>query len=169
VGGDEFEWPLAPAHAGGKADLRAAPLDGNTLDHTGHLMTPGGEHAWVTALHPGKRLLLGYVFKTSEYPWLQTWENYPDQGMLARGLEFGTQIFDLPRRDMITEGKKFGEFLYRWLPAKSTIESTYLMFWTRAPADFKGVEKIEVEHGRLLIQGKGASRPLVLETSLGLD
>ena len=40
-------------------------------------------------------LVLGYLFKTSEYPWLQTWENYPAQGMMARGLEFGTQAFDV--------------------------------------------------------------------------
>ncbi|MEZ5394190.1 MAG: hypothetical protein R2724_15330 [Bryobacterales bacterium] len=75
-------------------DLRAAPVDHDSLDHTGHLMTKGGPYAWVTAVHPKRGLVLGYLFKTSEYPWLQTWENYPAQGMMARGLEFGTQAFD---------------------------------------------------------------------------
>jgi hypothetical protein len=94
--GVEFEWPMAPMIAGGKADLRAAPKPSDSLDHTTHLMTER-EHAFVTALHPQKRLLLGYVFKTSESPWLQTWEHYPPQGVMARGLEFGTQAFDLSR------------------------------------------------------------------------
>ena len=138
-GGEEFEWPMAPTQSGGKVDLRAAPVDHDSLDHTGHLMTPSGEHAWVTALHPAKRLVLGYLFKTSEYPWLQTWENYPAKGMLARGLEFGTQAFDLPRRQVITENRIFGELLYRWLPAMSKIESTYLMFWAPTPEGFAGV------------------------------
>ena len=48
------------------------------------LMTVGGEKAWVTAHHPGERLLLGYIYNTAEFPWMQTWESYPKEGMLAR-------------------------------------------------------------------------------------
>ena len=106
--GVEFEWPMSPTLEGGKTDLRAAPKPSDSLDHTAHLMT-GREHAFVTALHPEKRLLLGYVFKTSESPWLQIWEHYPPEGMMARGLEFGTQAFDLSRRTVITQNKLFGE------------------------------------------------------------
>lgn len=168
-GGEEFEWPTAPTQAGGKVDLRAAPADHDSLDHTGHLMTPSGEVAWVTALHPDKKLLLGYLFKTSEYPWMQTWENYPAEGMMARGLEFGTQAFDRPRREMITQNRLFGELLYRWLPAQSTIESTFLLFWTPAPDGMKGVSKIELEGGKIRIQDDRGGKSVTLETRQRLD
>jgi hypothetical protein len=169
IGGEEFEWPMAPTQAGGKVDLRAAPADHDSLDHTGHLMTKGGPYAWVTALHPSKRLVLGYVFKTSEYPWLQTWENYPAEGMLARGLEFGTQVFDLPRRQMITDNRMFGELLYRWLPAMSKIESTYLMFWSPTPEGFAGVSSVELSGGELTLRDNRSGKTLTLPTRHTLD
>ena len=167
--GEQFEWPLAPTKAGGKVDLRAAPVDHDSLDHTGHLMTRSGKHAWVTALHPEKNLVLGYVFKTSEYPWLQTWENYPAKGMMARGLEFGTQAFDRPRREMITQNRLFGELLYRWLPAMSKIETTYLMFWAPTPEGFEGVSSVELSGGKLTIRDDRSGKTMTLPTRQTLD
>jgi len=168
AGGEEFEWPMAPLAAGGEVDLRAAPDPPNSLDHTGHLMTPSGEVAWATALHPEKNLLLGYLFKTDEFPWLQIWEHYPPEGMLARGLEFSTQIYDLPRREVISEGEKFGEPLYRWLPARSEIEATYLVFWTEVPDGMLGVSEITLEDGKLTIRDERSGKTATLETRQGL-
>ncbi len=164
VGGEEFEWPMAPTQGGGKVDLRAAPAAHDSLDHTGHLMTPSGEMAWVTALNPEKHLLIGWIYKTSEYPWMQTWENYPAEGMLARGLEFGTQAFDLPRREVITQNRLMGQLLYRWLPAQSKIESTFLVFWTPAPEGMKGVSEIKLEGGAIRIRDERGGKSLQLET-----
>jgi len=167
--GEEFDWPLAPKTAGGKVDIRSAPAEGASLDHTGHLMTPSGDYAWVTALHPEKNLIIGYVFKTSEFPWLQTWEHYPTDGVMARGLEFSTQAFDLPRRQVISENRMFGEMLYRWLPAKSTIEATYLMFFARAPDGMLGVDSIELRDGALVLEDRRSGETLSLRTQLTLD
>ncbi|MDE0101971.1 MAG: hypothetical protein OXN89_06290 [Bryobacterales bacterium] len=149
VSGAEFEWPMAPLRSGGTVDLRAAPLDSHSLDHTGHRLDPESEWAFVTALHPEKRLLLGYVFRPREFPWLQTWEHYPREGLMARGLEFGTQAFDLPRREVVTQGRLFGTLLYRWLPARSAIEAGYAMFLTRTPEGFLGVDSVEWRSGIL--------------------
>ena len=167
--GQEFDWPMAPKTGGGETDIRTAPMEGESLDHTGHLMTPSGEYAWVTALHPEKNLVIGYLFKTSEYPWLQTWENYVTDGLMSRGLEFGTQAFDLPRRQVISENRMFGEMLYRWLPAKSKIEATYLMFYAATPEGMQGVNEIELRGGRLELTDKRSGKTLTLETKLTLD
>jgi hypothetical protein len=166
--GKEFDWPMAPTVDGGSVDLRAAPTALGSGDHTGHLMTPNGEYAWVTALHPEKRLLLGYIFKTSESPWLQTWESYPTEGMLARGLEFGTQAFDLPRREVVSEGKRFGAPLFRWLPAKSKIESAYLMFLVRTPEGFRGVGDVQLREGEIEIRDQLTNQTMTLKTSARL-
>jgi hypothetical protein len=164
----EFTWPMAPTLEGALVDLRAAPNPPNSGDHTGHLMDASRPFAFVTALHPQKRLLLGYLFKPSESPWLQIWESYPPKGMMARGLEFGTQAFDLPRREVVTQNRLFGELLYRWLPAKSTIEASYLFFWTRVPEGFQGVSNIEFSGGALRIEDKRSGRTLTLPASLPL-
>ena len=131
-------------------------------------MDPAREYAYATALHPKKRLLLGYLFKTSDYPWLQIWENYPAQGMMARGLEFGSQAFDLPRRQVITQGKIFGQNLFRWLPAHSSIQGRFLMFWTRTPEGFQGVDEIEWENGKLRIEDRRSGKQVILKASLEL-
>ena len=162
LGGREFEWPLAPARGGGLVDLRAAPGESHSLDHTGHRMDPEEEWAFVTALHPRKRLLLGYLFRTSEFPWLQTWEFYPREGVMARGLEFGTQAFDLPRREVVTTGRRFGQLLYRWLPARSTITAGYLMFWTRTPEGFQGVDAATWREGALRLVDRRSGQTLSL-------
>ncbi len=164
----EFEWPMAPTVNGGSADLRAAPNPPNSGDHTGHLLDSSRPFAFVTALHPQKRLLLGYVLKPSENPWLQIWESYPPSGMMARGLEFGTQAFDLPRREVITQYSLFGQLLYRWLPAQSKIETNYLFFWTRTPEGFLGVSDIDFSGGQLRIQDSRSGQTLTLPASLPL-
>lgn len=164
--GEEFEWPLAPTVEGGTVDLRAAPTDLGSGDHTGHLVTPSGEKAWVTALHPGKRLLLGYVYNTAEFPWLQTWENYPTEGMLARGLEFGTQAFDLPRRTVISDGKLFDTPLFQWLPAESTFETSFMMFLVEVPDGFAGVGAVEVADGMITIESADGAQTVQLTASM---
>lgn len=162
---EEFEWPMAPARKGGLIDLRAAPLESHSLDHTGHRMDPDDEWAFVTALHPERRLLLGYLFRPGEFPWLQTWESYPRDRMMARGLEFGTQAFDLPRREVVTQGQIFGTPLYRWLPARSTIGASYLMFWTRTPEGFAGVDEAVWSDGVLRLRDGRSGKTVELAAS----
>ncbi len=45
---------------------------------------------WVTAATPDKNLLVGYVWKTSDYPWLHIWHGTKNGKVWAKGLEFGT-------------------------------------------------------------------------------
>src|SRR2546430_834973 len=65
-GGKDFTWPMAPAVDGKSVDLRAAPFDPHYVDHSTTLLDPSRKLAWVTALHPGKRLIFGYLFKREE-------------------------------------------------------------------------------------------------------
>ncbi len=161
----EFSWPMAPTVDGSMVDLRKTPKPPNSYDWTGYLWDRNREFAFVTALHPAKGLLLGYVFRRSEYPWMQMWEHYPPQGVLARGLEFGTQVFGRPRRDVITQNKLFGQLLYRWLPAKSQIEASFLLFWTRTTEGFQGVDEIQLREGTLYITDRRSGIMLTLRLS----
>jgi hypothetical protein len=164
----DFTWPLAPGQDGEMVDLRTTPLKPNSLDHTTSLMDTGRELVFVTALNLKQRLLLGYVFRREEYPWLQIWESYPPNMGLARGLEFGTQPFDIPRRQVIERGPMFGAPVVRWLPAKSKIGSRFLFFYTKVPAGFQKVDDVVLKDGKLVIEDRAAGQTLSLAASLAL-
>ncbi|HCC57267.1 MAG TPA: hypothetical protein DEQ47_08370 [Solibacterales bacterium] len=165
--GKDFTWPVAPALAGKKIDLRAEPLKPNSGDHTTQLMLPG-RIAFITMLNPELHLLLGYLFRPEQFPWTQNWEYYPAAGQYARGLEFSTQPFDVPRRQVVQQNTMFGAPMFRWLPARSKIESRFLMFYTRVPDGMRKVDDVRLENGAITIEDRHAHRTVQLKTSLSL-
>ena len=164
----EFSWPMAPGLNGESIDVRPVSANATYGDHTTSLMDARRRLVFVSAFHTDKRVLLGYVFRQEEYPWTQLWESYPGDDRLARGLEFATQPFDVPRREVIQTNAMFETPTYRWLPAKSSISSAFLMFYTRVPAGFRKVDDVVVESGKVTIFDRAsavrielaASRPL---------
>lgn len=165
--GKDFTWPMAPALSGKKIDLRAQPLNPNSGDHTTQLMQPG-RTAFITMLNPEMHLLLGYLFRPEEFPWTQNWEFYPAGGQYARGLEFSTQAFDVPRRQVVQQNSLFGAPLFRWLPARSKIEARFLLFYTRVPEDMRKVDDVRLENGAITIEDRHAHRTVQLKTALSL-
>jgi hypothetical protein len=166
--GQDFTWPMAPGLDGKPIDLRAIPEHPHYLDHAVTLVDPSRTLEWVAAFNSSKRIILGYVFKREEYPWLQHWGDYPGDTQVVRGMEFSTQPYDLPRREIMTDGPMFGTPVYRWLPAKSKIESHFLLFYTRVPEGFQHVDDVRLEHGRIVIEDRRAQRQVTLAASRGL-
>lgn len=145
--------------------MRLTPVTPNSGDHTASLMDTSRDVVWVTALNPKMKLIIGYLFRRAEYPWVQTWQNFPPSGKLARGLEFSTQPFDVPRRQVVTENALFGTPLYRWLPAKSTIASKFLMFYSRVPEDLNRVDDVRLEGGLIMVEDRHSGRRLTVRTA----
>jgi len=168
VSGKDFTWPMAPAVAGGLLDFRTVPAHPDSLDHTTSLMDPNRELEFVTAINLEKRLLIGYLFRRREYPWLQTWDNFPASLKMSRGIEFSTQPYDVPRRESISLGRMFGAPTYRWLPAKSKITTSFLMFYTHVPEDFRKVDDARLAHGKLILEDFHSGKTIVLPASRGL-
>ena len=96
--GKDFSWPIAPGLDGNPVDMRLTPMNPHYIDHVTTMMDPSRDLAWTTALNPKLRMVIGWVFKREEYPWIQTWGNSPATQKLAHGMEFGTQPYDVPRR-----------------------------------------------------------------------
>jgi hypothetical protein len=166
--GQDFTWPMAPGLDGKTIDLRAIPEHPHYLDHATTLLDSSRRLGWVATFNSGKRVILGYVFKREEYPWVQYWGSYPADTQVVRGMEFGTQPYDLPRREIITNGPMFGTPVYRWLPAKSKIESHFLLFYARVPEGFQHVDDVRLENGRIVIEDRRAQRQVTLAASRGL-
>jgi hypothetical protein len=163
----DFTWPMAPAVDGGQADLRSVP-EQNYLDLASCQMDPKRTLGFVTALHLGKHLMFGYVFRREEYPWVMSWMNYTGNARAARGMEFSTQPFDVSRRETVEANPMFGTPTFRWLPAKSKIRSRFLLFYARAPEGFTKVDDITLAGGVLTIEDRTAGKRITLPVSLPL-
>lgn len=168
VSGKEFTYPIAPLKAGGTADLRQIPNPPNSMDHIGCLLDPARRLGFITAINTEKRLMLGYLVRREEYPWLQEWMNYPPNLALSRGLEFGTQPFDISRRATVEMGKLFDVPAFRWLPAKSKIGTRFLFFYTRVPTGFTKVDDVRHENGEIIIEDRNSRQTVRLKASLSL-
>jgi hypothetical protein len=165
----EFVWPMAPTASGRLIDVRIAPTITPVMDQTTSLMDPSRRLVFVAAFHPDKKAVFGYVFRREEYPWTQMWDSYPGEGRRSsRGMEFAVQPFDLPRREVIQTNSMFDTATYRWLPAKSKIGSSFVMFYTRTPDGFAKVDDVVLENGKLTIEDRSSGKRIVLNASRGL-
>ena len=137
--GAEFDWPFCPAKNGGTIDMRVFPAEAPSGGFSAHLMDPRLEHAYFVAWSPESKVLIGYIWRRDDFPWLARWEeNYlrrqaPWNGRaMTCGMEFGVSPLVESRRAMVTRGSLFGAPAYRWLPAKSILDVEYCAFITTA-------------------------------------
>ena len=162
----EFDWPNAPAKEGGVLNLRTS-AKGKYGHYTAHLLDPALKTAFIAVCNPRLRLLVLYVFDRNDYPWVGNWEesyarqHVPWKGReFCRGFEFSSTPFPIPRRETIARGPLFGESTYRWLPAKSSTTSKYLIALFEIPQDFGGVASAEIGKGSLLVRERSAERTM---------
>jgi hypothetical protein len=84
---------------------------------------------------------------------------------MARGMEFSTQPFDVPRREAIGTNAMFDTPTYRWLPAKSKIKTRFLLFYAHTPENFARVDDVTVENGQIVITDNSTKQQVKLVTS----
>jgi hypothetical protein len=99
-------------------------------------MDKSREDAWFLAWSPGARVVFGYKWRRSDFPWMGIWEeNYSRQSppwngkTLTRGMEFGASPFAETRREMIDRTSLFGTPVYRWIPAGKAATVSYSAFF----------------------------------------
>lgn len=157
----DFCWPQAPLEGGGSTDLRTTP-DGCYSRYTAQLLDPARELGYVAIGNPKAGLLLAYVFRRLDFPWVGNWEERfyrqaaPWGGKtFCRGLEFSTTPFAIPRRETISQGPLFEQSTYRWLPAASEIKVRYMTLMVDIDPDFEGISEVSLEAGHVLFRESG--------------
>ncbi len=127
----EFAWPTAP-HNGDLRVYTGAPESGG---FTTHLMDPQRERAFFLAYSPASKVLLGYVWKRADFPWLGIWRENRSRKQppwngetLTQGMEFGASPLPESRRAMIDRKNMFDAPGYRWAPAQSVLRVRYHAF-----------------------------------------
>ncbi len=148
-------WPKI-VYKGKLADLRYLVDDYNP-GVVSFMFKDGVEYGWVTACNTNKGLMLGYIWKLSEYPWYRNWRATKDSKLVARGLEFGTTPLPVPFKDILAKGKIFGRPVYEYLDSMESIVKTYTVFLSKIPSDYKGVEDIGFKNGDIMIKERDSS------------
>jgi hypothetical protein len=168
VSGEDFKWPLAPGLDGKLVNLRETPEHPHFLDHAATQLDPDREIEWVTAINSKKRLIVGYMFRRADYPWLQHWGYYPASEKMARGMEFGTQPYDISRRQVLSAGALFDTPTYRWLPAKAKVKTRFLLFYAHTAEGFDKVDDVSIKDGQIIVSDRSANKQIKLATVAGL-
>ena len=171
---DEGTWPRMALPGGSEVvDLRHLEVDaqpGVKSDVTSFVFDDGVEWGWVTAAQPAQRLLLGYAWRTADYPWLNIWRFRDGTKRLARGLEFGTTGIHRPPAELLKQGgQRFGRPTFAYLEPDETVTREFLMFLVEIPADFAGVQSVMITPNGLLLAERRvkAPRSIPVPSSLG--
>lgn len=150
------DWPQALKANGTAVNMRhlVDDPDPNVVSYT-----IDDEFGWVTAATPRKGLLIGYIWRTRDYPWVSLWRNSQNGEPSARGLEFGTTGLHQPYPVLTRKGQIFGRPLFEYLDAGETATKSYACFLLKIPDDYAGVGRITVENNRLIVIERRGTRP----------
>jgi len=110
-----------------------------------HIFADGIEWGWITAYNPNTKLLVGFVFRTSEYPWLHVWHGMLEGKNWSKGLEFGTTgLGDTFAYDERTAMNFYGRKNFQYLDAKETISKSFYTFIIPVSEPISGVKQVLV-------------------------
>ncbi len=156
------DWPQALKPDGQSVDLRHLNSDPepNVVSYV-----IDGAYGWVIAANPSKGFLIGYLWRTADYPWVSFWRDVHDGKPAARGLEFGSTGLHQPFPILTKKGKIMGRPLFDYIDAGETIIRRYTAFLIDIPADFSGVGSASIDGESLhLIESKspGSSREFII-------
>lgn len=145
----EYRWPDAVIDTLGnsvdltRTDVRQSYVSTHLFDE---------KLGWITACEPQKGLLIGYIWDTEEYSWLNLWHEMKDGKPYAKGLEFGTTGIGRPYQDLLAVDTRFhgiNSFIY--LDALEELKKSFLCFQVSVPTGYAGVEQLRLEEGRIVL------------------
>lgn len=146
-----LKWPQAD-HNGEKVNLRQ--FEGDWPNVSSFVYSQNDKYGWVTACNPSKKLMLGYIWKTENYPWINFWRSMENGVPMAFGMEFGTTGLHEPFPVVAKKGKIFGHNIYAFIDANEVISKSFTAFLAKIPEDYKGVEKIDITDSLFIIKEK---------------
>jgi hypothetical protein len=151
-------WPDGVVQDGQKTDLRLMQPKPHAGTYAGYLMDQDRETSFFTMYNSGYRVLIGYIWRTRDFPWIGDWqENHrvttpPWNGqVVARGMEFGTTPFGGPMSEVVKEGSLFGVPVFRWIPGRQRLTASYVAFLTEIPENYRGVADLQLKPGAIEI------------------
>ncbi|WP_430907869.1 hypothetical protein [Maribacter sp. 2-571] len=143
-----FRWPngILPD---GPIDLRTSGNRKKTY-LTSHVFDSTDSLGWATAINAEKGLLVGYVWHTREYPWLNVWHQYRDGKQYGRALEFATCGLGLDFIRLASGDYRFyGQNSFEFIDAGQHRTKSYTLFAIAIPKEVTAVDTVTL-HSNIL-------------------
>ncbi|WP_336516702.1 hypothetical protein [Pollutibacter soli] len=144
-------WPMARMDILSETDMRSS-LPSVTSVHS-YVVDESDEWGWILAWSPVSKLLLGYIWKRSEYPWINLWRDYHEGAIRYRGLEFGTSGVHQPFSEIMTTGcfEVFGQKTFDYIDAGEFKTRKYWSFLVRPSFEILDEITLNIEGRQLTI------------------
>ncbi len=103
------------------------------------------DYGWVTANTPEHNLAIGYLWKKSEYPWINVWHHSIDDSPVAKGIEFGTTGIGKPYEDLLKVDTRFyGYNSFEYLDAGQSQVKSFICFLIPLPTNDGEIKNVSL-------------------------
>jgi hypothetical protein len=150
ISDSNFDWPWAQAPSGERVDLSQAFLRSGTGFVAALLTEVERPHGFVAVHNQRLKTVAGYFFDSRRFPWIALWEENcarqyaPWNGKTrARGVEFGTSPMPTGLQKARLAKTLFHTPVFATLPAGETVTTSYQLFTTAVPAEWRGIADVE--------------------------
>jgi hypothetical protein len=161
------KWPLGISDGGCSVDLSMSDKPDNNV--YSFIMEKGARFGWVVAYTVATRLLIGYIWRRSDFPWVNFWQDWSDGVMRYRGLEFGTTGVHEPLHRIVGTGRSsiLGEKAIRYIDAGEEVSTSYGSFLLKLENDLKFVTDVSLSDKEIIIKTDRCDRRIELSNKIG--
>jgi len=162
IDANTIAWPMARDEAKKNINLQCPGFSSSAV--YSFIVNPQDSYGWITAFSPAHQLLIGYLWKRSDYPWIHQWLHYSNDILQYRGIEFGTAGIHQPFDEiMLTANSVFGEKTFTFIDAGESITKRFLSFCYKTPKGFKGVESMSIANEKIVIHPKEGTEDIFIK------
>ena len=167
---DFTEWPNVISRQGATINLSRPGRPAYSGVYS-FIVNPMQTWGWITAYAPQHRLLIGYIWKRKDYPWINMWLHYEEDRLLYRGLEFGASGMHKPFHEMLDLNliHLLNEKTCLYLDAGGQEIRRYYCFLQKTPPGYNGVQQVEIKDTHFVIREKGTAAAIYLPHSFNLN
>ncbi len=159
-------WPHARLSENSGCDLQRSDQDcSGVFSYTIH---DEDEFGWITAYSPKHNLLIGYIWKKNDYPWINCWVHAEAGSVIYRGLEFGTTGIHQSVDAINASGhtKLFNESTLFMLDAGEQKSFAYTGFLLEPDPGFRGMESVRIGREGIIWKAVEESNEHLIKTPL---
>lgn len=145
-----FSWPDGQL-PDGDINLRLTG-ERNKTYLTSHIFSDSLKWGWATAMNPTEGLLIGYLWKIEDYPWLNIWHQYKNGKPYGRAIEFATCGAGLSFEQMASNDYSFfGRNSFEFIDAGEKRTKSYYLFAIPIEANTTSVKDVIIKQGAIEI------------------
>jgi hypothetical protein len=158
----EYRWPYAPSTDGEPFDLSQPFVRDGTGFVAALLAAANRENAFVAVHNRRRKLVAGYSFDRTLFPWIALWEENrareyaPWNGRTrVRGVEFGTSPMPLGLDHARKMRSLFDTPVLASIPGGSRMETQYDLFLHPTPPQWTQIKDVRRFDDTLVVRGDG--------------